>query len=336
MRILRLDPGDDYAIRGCFEVQEAVRAADDPFRPPESLRVFRTDLFTVWDGSPTEVWYAPDAEGSVAGWYPMVLPDRQNVHWGLLDVLVRPARRRAGLGTALLRHAAGRAAASGRTILAGAVREGSAGQAWVRRLGATLGDADVRRVQDLRKVQDGAVARLRASAARAAAGYSLVRWVGVTPDGYLGHMAGLQNAMNDAPHRDGVEPHAWDAGQIRERFDAWVASSARRRYSVAAVHDATGEMAALTAVSVDPDLPEWGRQWATTVTRPHRGHRLGLLVKTEMMAWLAEAEPRLERIATLNAAANQYMIGINEALGYAVAGDPYRAVELPVDSVLGQ
>jgi GNAT superfamily N-acetyltransferase len=125
MRILRLDPGDDYAIRGCFEVREAVRAADDPFRPPESLRVFRTDLFTVWDGSPTEVWYAPDAEGSVAGWYPMVLPDRQNVHWGLLDVLVRPARRRAGLGTALLRHA----------------------------------------------------------------------------------------AMNDAPHRDGVEPHAWDAGQ---------------------------------------------------------------------------------------------------------------------------
>ena len=163
MRILRLDPGDDHAIRGCFEVREAVReavrAADDPFRPPESPRVFR-------------------------------------------------------------------AAASGRTILAGAVPEGSAGQAWVRRLGATLGDADVRRVQDLRKVQDGAVAWLRASAVRAAAGYSLVHWVGVTPEGYLGHRAALQNAMNDAPHRDGVEPHAWDAGQIRERFDAWVASSA--------------------------------------------------------------------------------------------------------------
>ncbi len=89
--------------------------------------------------------------------------------------------------------------------------------------------------------------------------------------------------------------------------------------------------AALTAVSVDPDIPEWGRQWATTVTRPHRGHRLGLLVKTEMVSWLAAAEPRLERIATWNAVSNQYMIGINEALGYEIAGRPYRSVELPVE-----
>jgi hypothetical protein len=192
----------------------------------------------------------------------------------------------------------------------------------------------VRRVQDLRKVQDGAVARLRETAAQAAAGYSLVRWVGVTPEGFLGRMAALQNAMNDAPHPDGVEPHAWDARQVRERLDAWIASSARRRYSVAAVHDATGEMAALTAVSVDPDMPEWGRQWVTTVTRPHRGHRLGLLVKTGMISWLAEAEPRVERIVTWNAASNQHMIGINESLGYEVAGRPYRSVELPVDSAL--
>jgi GNAT superfamily N-acetyltransferase len=332
MRILRLVQADDGAIRGCFDVWEAARRADDPFRPPESLRVFQTDLFSVWDGSPAEVWYAPGAEDSVAGWYMTVFPDQQNLRRGILDVRVHPARRGAGLGTALLRHAAGRAAANGRTVLGGGVREGSAGEAWMRRLGATLGPADVRRVQDLRKVQGAAVAWLRKTAAEAAAGYSLVRWAGITPDSYLGHMAALQNAMNDAPRGDGVEPYAWDALRIRERFDAWVALSARRRYSVAAVHEATGEMAALTAVSVDPDIPEWGRQWATTVTRPHRGHRLGLLVKTEMMSWLAQAEPRLERIATLNAASNQHMIGINEALGYEVAGHPYRSVDLPVGS----
>ena len=39
MRILRLDPGDDDAVRGCFDVREAVRQADDPSRPPESFRV---------------------------------------------------------------------------------------------------------------------------------------------------------------------------------------------------------------------------------------------------------------------------------------------------------
>jgi GNAT superfamily N-acetyltransferase len=332
MRILRLDTADNDGIRGCFDVREAARQADDPFRPPQSLRVFQYEVFSKWDGSPTEVWYAPGAEGSVTGWYAIVFPDLQNLRRGYLEVLVHPARRGGGCGTALLRHAAARAAARGRTVLDGAVQEGSADATWVRRRGATLGYASVGRVQELRAIHDGALARLRENAAQAAAGYSLVRWEGATPEEFLGHMAALQNAMNDAPHPDGTEPHRWDARLIRERHSTWVAASPRRRYSVAAVHDATGEMAALTAVSVDPDEPEWGLQAVTMVTRPHRGHRLGLLVKVGMISWLAEAEPQVERIATLNAASNQHMIGINESLGYEVAGRPYRSAELLVDS----
>jgi RimJ/RimL family protein N-acetyltransferase len=69
------------------------------------------------------------------------------------------------------------------------------------------------------------------------------------------------------------------------------------------------------------------------VTRPHRGHRLGLLVKTAMLQWLAEAEPQLERIITWNAVANEHMIGINEALGYEVWGRPYRTFELAVAAI---
>lgn len=80
MRILRLDPADGDAIRACFDTREAGRA-DDPFKPPESLRVFRTDLFSVWDGSPAEAWYAPDTESSAAGWYTIVFPDRENLHY---------------------------------------------------------------------------------------------------------------------------------------------------------------------------------------------------------------------------------------------------------------
>jgi RimJ/RimL family protein N-acetyltransferase len=70
------------------------------------------------------------------------------------------------------------------------------------------------------------------------------------------------------------------------------------------------------------------------VTRPHRGHRLGLLVKVAMMDRLAAAEPQVEKIVTWNAAANEHMIGINEALGYEVAGRPYRSVRLPVAKIL--
>jgi RimJ/RimL family protein N-acetyltransferase len=70
------------------------------------------------------------------------------------------------------------------------------------------------------------------------------------------------------------------------------------------------------------------------VTRPHRGHRLGLLVKVAMMDRLAEAEPQVERIVTWNNADNEHMIGINEALGYEVAGRPYRFARVPVATFL--
>jgi RimJ/RimL family protein N-acetyltransferase len=93
-------------------------------------------------------------------------------------------------------------------------------------------------------------------------------------------------------------------------------------------------MAALTVVTVDPDVPGWGHQQITAVTRQHRGHRLGLLVKAAMLEWLAETEPRLERIETYNAGSNQYMIAINEALGYAASGQ-FRSAELPVAALAG-
>jgi RimJ/RimL family protein N-acetyltransferase len=70
------------------------------------------------------------------------------------------------------------------------------------------------------------------------------------------------------------------------------------------------------------------------VARPHRGHRLGLLVKAAMMEWLMAAEPGLERILTENASSNRHMIAINEELGYQVWGRPFRTVEIPVASVV--
>ena len=101
-------------------------------------------------------------------------------------------------------------------------------------------------------------------------------------------------------------------------------------YSVAALHAASGELAAITDLDADPDSPGWGFQLLTAVTRPHRGHRLGLLVKTAMLDWLAEAEPQLERIVTGNAAVNQHMIAINEELGYELLEPPGQSYEIAV------
>jgi GNAT superfamily N-acetyltransferase len=335
MRILPLDLEDTETILACYEVSDAAMRADDPFEPPQSAVVFQAGLTSSWHGSPQEAWFVPgEADGTVAAWYRAEFPDLENLDRVSLDIVVHPARRRHGLGTALLRHAANRAAASGRAILDGGVQEGSAGEAFALRSGAESGIEDIRRVLDLEKVPAGKVTRLRESAEKAAAGYSLVRWKGVTPDERLDQVASLHNALNDAPRDSGVEALAWDAQRVRDRQNARVARSPFRRYSLAAVDDITREMAALTVVAVDPGVPDWGHQLITAVTRPHRGHRLGLLTKAAMADWLAEAEPQLKRIVTWNAASNRYMIGVNEELGYEIWGRRYRSVELPVSSVM--
>jgi GNAT superfamily N-acetyltransferase len=329
-----LDQADAGIVRACYDVHNAAMRADDPFEPPLSLARFTARLRAGPSDPPREGWYMPDeADGAVAAWYQAEFPDLENRDRVWLTLTVHPARRRAGLGAALLRHAAARAAAAGRAIVDGGVQEGSAGEAFALRAGATLGQAEVRRVLDVAKVPAGSVARLREAAARAAAAYSLVRWTGVTPDDRLDQVASLHNALNDAPMDPGVEATAWTAERVRDRMNTRIARSPSRRYSLAAVHDASGEMAALTVVSVDSDIPDWGHQLITAVARPHRGHRLGMLAKAAMMDWLAEAEPAIRRIETWNAASNRYMIAVNQELGYEVWGQPYRSAELPVSSV---
>ena len=68
----------------------------------------------------------------------------------------------------------------------------------------------------------------------------------------------------------------------------------------------------------DPGMPS---QFDTSVVRGHRGHRLGLLLKTDMLRWLRDVEPNLEQLETWNAASNAYMIGVNETLGYEVVAE---------------
>lgn len=336
MRILQVEPGDATVLRQCHEVAEAARVADDPFGPPKTARVLRTFLAEGWEGNPCEAWAAAGEQGqAIAGWCWLELPDKENLNNAVLIVVARPDAWGSGMEHALLRHAAQRAQASGRSMLTPACRAGTPASRFFRAAGATPGLTEVRRVLDLRKTQPGQFTALRETTAAAAAGYSLITWTGATPGEQLAGVAQILNAMNDAPHEERIEDAFWDADRVRERADSSLLSSGVRGYSVAAVLDETGEMAALTQLEVNPDIPDWGSQGLTAVTSPHRGHRLGLLIKSAMLEWLATAEPQLERIETGNAGSNQHMIAVNEALGYEVLDPPWEWLELRVDDALG-
>jgi GNAT superfamily N-acetyltransferase len=332
MRIVQGDAADRATTQACFEVVRAAGETDDPLGPPWSLR--RLQGWLEYPAEPAETWICGDeATGAIHGWYRLVLPERENRDRASVYLTVHPSWRRHGIGTALFRHAAGRAAGAGRSMLGGGAFQGTAGAAFAVRAGATPGLVEARRILPLGKVPAGRIAFLREQAARAATGYTLVCWDGRIPDEYLARYAAVENAMADAPHDAGEEPWIWDADRVREQLDIRERQG-RHIYTLAALHDASGEVAAVTAVEADPDNPDWTHQQLTAVTREHRGHRLGLLVKTAMLDWLAAAEPALERIVTGNAAVNRYMIAINEDLGYELLSPSVQGYELPVAAVL--
>src|SRR5580692_9275120 len=180
MRIEQADASDRVTNRECFEIVRAADEIDDPLGPPWSLQRLRGWLeYPVY---PTETWICRDeTTGAARGWYYMLLPQRENRDRAYLYLDVHPSWRRRGIGTALLSHAAGRAAADGRSVVGSEAFQGSAGAAFATRVGATAGLVEARRVLVLGKIPAGRVAFLREQAARAAAGYSLVCWDGRTP-----------------------------------------------------------------------------------------------------------------------------------------------------------
>jgi len=334
MHIEQVDLTDTEKIRECFEVYHAAQRVDEPEEPWFTEQPFRGWITVGWDGSPREVWLAVDQHGSAAGWYRLHLPSRENLDQAGLDLVVHPAERQRGVGLALLRHAAGRATAHGRAVFNGGTRNGSAGEAFARSVGAKPGLVEVQRVLDLGRLEKGKLARLRGPAELAAAGYSLESWVGPIPEEFLGDVAALYDAMGDAPRDPEIAHEEWDAQRVRESINRRQ-HYGLRDYTLVARHDDTGELAALSEMAVDPADPGWGFQMNTVVIRKHRGHRLGLLTKIAMMELLATTEPQLERISTWNAEVNEHMIAVNEVIGYTVFGQPVTGSRLDVTAVPG-
>ncbi len=334
MRFERFDPADDTdAIRACHEIYLEGMPDDDPDGPPMSPRHFSGWLKLGWTEDPRELWLARDAVGTPCGWYVLGLPGRENRHLAEVSPAVRPSQRRTGLGTALVRHAAARADDLGRAAAWGNAREGSPGAAFARALGARRGLTEERRVLDVGAVTAGHLTGLRRQAESAAHGYSLLCWDGPVPAEHLAGVAAVNRAVAaDIPHSEGHEPQRWDPERVRQT-DRREAVQGLRSHTVVARSAATGELAGLSHLSIDPANPAWGYQELTAVVREHRGHRLGLLVKVVMMDLLAEREPQLTTLITDNAAENRHMIAINDELGFGLL-DRWASWEIEVQSVL--
>lgn len=329
MRIERFDPqADGQRLRACYELVVSGQAEDDPKVPPLSYGMFSGWWAYGMSGEPKEAWLATAADGQPAGCYELELPDRENQTTAFLYPVVGLAGRRRGLGTELVAHAAARAELAGRTLLSANARVGSPGAAFAAALGSNVGFREVRRVLDLGPELAASLPALRAGAEPMAAGYRLRHWTGPAPEDLIRQICAIEDAMADAPHEDWYEPPTWDEDRIRAA-DRRQAAQGLRQYSIGALHERTGELAALTQLEVDPAVDGWAFQGLTAVTRAHRGHRLGMLLKVAMLEQLAGLEPQVRQIMTFNSADNEHMIAVNASLGHRVS-DYFQGFELTV------
>ncbi|GAB3797109.1 GNAT family N-acetyltransferase [Micromonospora zhanjiangensis] len=315
---------DHTSFERAYEIKAASLAADLPGFPPLCRQRFFGGL-----RHPMPVtgyrWLLARLDGEPVGFAELELPQADNTAMAVVQVHVRPGSRRRGVGRALHRRVVrlmgdlGRKRIIGQT--AGTLPDGPerdpAGDAFARAVGATAALVDVRRRLDATGLDEVALDRQLAEARSRAGDYRTVRWPGIPPEEYLADLAYLDGRLLlDAPTGElDYEPEKIDATRARGIAEARVAAG-RRTYHTAARHEATGRLVAWTTIDVGA-TPDWHAFQQITIVDPaHRGRRLGTLLKIENLRYAMANEPALRSVDTWNAADNEHMISINEAIGF--------------------
>ena len=169
---------------------------------------------------------------------------------------------------------------------------------------------------------EGVIRRFRADAAAQAGGdYTVHCWSEGTPPRWRDDLALLYTRMStDAPTAGLTEPEdVWTAERLVDE-ETSRADSPRRMLTAAVLHGPSGHLVAFTQLSVPAERERSVSQEDTLVLRKHRGHRLGMLLKTANLEYLAQESPGHPSVTTFNAEENRHMLDVNEALGFVPMG----------------
>jgi GNAT superfamily N-acetyltransferase len=250
---------------------------------------------------------------TVVGSAEIALPLLDNPQLAFVDVVVAPTRRRAGVGSALLAHleSAARREARSTLLAESSAREGAAelGADFLAHHGFELGQTMQRNDLDVTAHADRHLPQTP--------GYVIETSTDDTLDEWLEDRAHLQRRMStDAPVGDlDLREEEWSVERLRERRSR-TARSRRRAIESVVRHVHSGRLVAFTQLQVTTVDPVLAYQQDTLVLREHRGHGLGMAVKTRNMQALRTEFPQVRTVRTWNAEENRPMITVNEALGY--------------------
>jgi GNAT superfamily N-acetyltransferase len=319
MEAREYDADDTAAVMAGREILNACRAAETPWMP--ELTPYRRTMQVrhSWDGSPEDHFIA-SADGVAVGVAQLEIGEYDNRDFAWVSLFIHPAWRRRGHGSDLLACLTEVSRERGCAKIGAAGWDLPSAEGFAARHGFERAAVEVARVQYPLELPAGLADAAYDEAAPYASDYELVRIAGPTPDELLPAVVQLTDAINDAPTDDlEVEDEVFTPERVRA-YETHTIDSGHRLYRVVARHRASDVFAGHTVVAVDSEMPVLAHQHDTSVLRDHRGHRLGLLLKADMMRWLAAEEPQIEHLDTWNAESNDQMIVVNERLDYRVMG----------------
>ncbi|WP_244905318.1 GNAT family N-acetyltransferase [Streptomyces agglomeratus] len=295
------------------QVVAASMAHDLPGVPAPDPGQVHAQLTQPALGSHRLIWLATGADGGpvgIAGLRVFTSPGQE--HLSELELHVDPAHRRLGIGSLLLAEVVAACHAENRRSLIAAAAADSPGEAFSERRGfsrALTLDHLLLRLDELPDADQPLTSDT------APPGYRLAGWTGTVPDEFADAFASAKTAMNDMPVGDmDYGSVAWDADRVRAMAKV-IADRGDTLLTLAAVHD-DGTMAGYTEVLLPQGSGPRAQQYDTAVVPAHRGHGLGVWVKTAMVRRLRAEHPDVVEIETDNAEDNVHMLAVNHRLGY--------------------
>jgi GNAT superfamily N-acetyltransferase len=306
-----------------------LREADLSGRPEHSPFFSQREaqvIFSGGDASEQVTAYAGFEGDAMHGTGFMSVPLLDNLDKASVYVAVPPARRRRGVGAAMLADLVDVAARAGRTTIVSECHvpadqvETHGSRRFAERNGFSHANTEIRRELRL-PVPDQTLSAWTAEASPHHAGYAIATYVDDVPQELVSSLCHVRNQLGlDAPTGDieheeeAMTPEAFLQRQALQRemgvTTYWTLAT-----------DVDGQTVAFTTLGVPVDPQDCVYQWGTVVLRGHRGHRLGLAVKAANLAALQADHPERRLVSTQNAETNAPMVAINEKMGF-------RAVEV--------
>lgn len=323
-------------VRAWHRVRSAALAHDRPGDPLPTLAHVRASLTAVGPGSRLALWLVHGSNDEGVATARLRLPAAEGSgRLASVDLTVHPAHRRMGMGSRLLATVVAAAREEGCRRLSTEVLAGTPGESFL----ATREFVPALRLTWQRLVLAEIPERIVKLPDVPHPGYRLTAWEGAPPDALAESFAAARGAFADQP-AGGLEAATtrWDAERVRMMAEL-AARRGERLLNHAAISEADGSVAGYTKLTLpagvgegsdggageagEPGEPADGsgagaraKQLDTAVVAAHRGHGLGLWLKSAMLRHLLDAHPEVTEVVTNTADDNRHMLAVNAALGF--------------------